>query len=137
MPMRQRTRRGDGPGPRQWWLLIETVSEAHEARQTFDRICHQSSIPAATAGRIAAALQEIWTAITPSGDSAITAPLAVSGVTLALFVYRPAVQAGSAEQPALSHLPDDMAFFVVHKPLPVEGDAHQVRHWIGLYLYGE
>jgi hypothetical protein len=116
------------------------VGEAHEVRQTFDRIHRQSSIPAATAGRITAALEEVWTGIVPGGDSAATAaPSGAPRVTLALFVYCPAAQtgAGGAEQSALSHLPDDMAFFVVHKPPPAPGDTNQVGHWIGLYLYGE
>jgi hypothetical protein len=120
--------------------LIEMVGEAHEVRQTFDRINRQSSIPAASAGRIAAALEEVWTDIVPDGDGATTAaPPGAPGVTLALFVYSLTAQAGTggAEQPALSHLPEDMAFFVVHKPPPAAGDTDQDGHWIGLYLYGE
>jgi hypothetical protein len=114
------------------------AGEAHEARQTFDHICRQASIPAATAGRIAADLEEVWTGSVTGSDSATTAALpGVPRVTLALFVYLPAAQAGGAEQPVLSHLPDDMAFFVVHKPPPAAGDVNQVGHWIGFYLYAE
>lgn len=133
MPMRPRTSPGDGQVPHQWQLLIEMVGEAHEVRQTFDHICRQSSI-------CAAALDEVWTGIVPGGDSATTpAPPGATRVTLALFVYSPATSPslGGTEQPALSHLPDDMAFFVVHKPPPTAGDTNQVGHWIGLYLYGE